>query len=63
MSQVPESKPYCQICGKELTEAAPTCSVCGDRVFRMRKDVEPEFTAADDEPIPFTVTEKGWQAG
>ncbi|MFZ3172040.1 MAG: hypothetical protein WA118_08680 [Carboxydocellales bacterium] len=67
MSQahVTEPKPYCQICGceQESCEASTTCPKCSGRRDRLRKEAKPEFTETDDEPIPFTVTEKGWNAG
>ncbi|MHB1167409.1 MAG: hypothetical protein ACYC3E_00825 [Carboxydocellales bacterium] len=63
MSQVIEPKPYCQICGKEQDncEAATTCPKCSGRRDRLRKEGELEFS--DGEPVPYLVTEKGWQAG
>lgn len=68
MSQahVTEPKPYCQICGREPENCESvtgliTCPKCESRRDRLRKEVEPEFS--DDEPIPYTVTEKGWKVG
>lgn len=66
MTQIQKPKPYCEICGKELEgfEVAwgwQTCHDCGSRRFRLRKEEERGFS--DDEPIPYTVTEKGWNAG